>query len=96
MKFKTNIITIYYVVAVSILGLQAIQTVYQLSQSIGFGQKIAHLQQQKEVLTNQQMDISRQISQASSLTQLGGNIEENFTPITVPILVSANTSVASR
>ena len=96
MKIKSKIITIYYVLVVTILATQAVQTVYQLSQSIGFGQKMSQLQQQKETLANQKMNLSRQISQTSSITKLGEEINNDFRPITTPILVSSNNSVASR
>ena len=93
---KVSIIKIYYVAALLLLGTQAVQTVYQLSQTIGYGQKLSHLQQQKTSLERNQMNVTKQISQISSLTALGEEDTNEFMPMTRPLLVTTNTSVASR
>jgi hypothetical protein len=95
MKIKTKAITIYYIALVCVLALQSIQTVFQLSQTIGFGQKISHLQQQKNILNTKKTQLTQNYYQLSSISMIDQE-EKNFRPITSPIVITANSSVASR
>lgn len=96
MKIKTKIITIYYITLVGVLAFQSFQTVFQLSQTIGFGQKISHLQAQKNELSRKKTNLDLEYYQLSSITMIDQQ-EKTYKSISRPIVISSiNNSVASR
>lgn len=95
MKIKIKIINCYYLILVGIMAFQSIHTVYQLSQTIGFGQKISHLQQQKKELSAKKSQLSQDYYRLSSISMIDQE-DKDYSPMIRPIIVSGSNSVASR
>lgn len=96
MKTKISLLSIYYITAISLVCAQAIQTVYQLGKTISYGQVVSQLQEKRDTLSQDQLLLSKQISQISSITTLDEAEEKEFINMNRPIPVAANTNVASR
>lgn len=95
MNKKHFIIHNFYIIIGLVVAAQAITTVYQLSKTIGYGQKMAYLQRQRQEMIQEKNKLQHQRSSQQSLINLSQN-SNDYLPITATITVAPNTSLASR
>jgi len=94
MKTKKILILAYYLTFLSILAMQIVGTVYQFSQNISYGAKIATLQREKQELIHRKQEVQKDLSQKISLANF--ELEDNnFKQITKTITVLHKTTMAS-
>lgn len=93
-----NLIISYYVLLIIFVMFQALQTVLGLSQNIGYGNKLASLEKQKQDLTVQQTNLQTKLCQNLSLTSLANNptIQLEFKTISQIISIDSKQTLASR
>lgn len=93
----TKTIKLYYTILLLVLGVKVVATIFSNGLSVHHGKKIAQLQLQKNNLLQQQMRLSSELSQKSSLTQLDTQYDlSGYVPITKPLVLTAATTVASN
>lgn len=94
---KINKTKIYYALLTTIVGLNIVMTIFQGGLSTHHSTKIAQLKLQKNNLLQQQLKLSAELSQKSSLSQII-NQEDlgQFQVIGKTIIITSNQEVASR
>ena len=81
----------------TILALQAISTVYQLSMNASYNHQLLEMQQKKTLLNQEKNLLTQQMSFSKSITQAGLNYSpEDYLSITKPIIISSTNNLASR
>lgn len=95
---KKNLIIAYYSLIIILTAFFSIKTVVRMSQNIGYGNRLAVLENQKNDLIAQNNNLQTQISQESSLTRLSMvyNSAGQFAPIDQTINLTYHQSLASR
>lgn len=94
---NNNKTKIYYTILLLVLGVKVVATIFSNGLSVHHGKKIAQLQVQKDNLLQQQLKLNSELSSKSSLAQITENYDtSNFIAISNPIVISNNSSVASK
>jgi len=96
MQNNKSIYTISYMTIIAMVSFQAMFTVFQLSQTIGFGQKVSQLNMQKNNMLAQRTSLQKNLSDKTSLYQLDEEVENEFLPISDSMQILDHTSVALR
>ncbi len=80
------------------LAFQTIKTVFNLSQNIGYGNKISLLEQKKHKLIAKNTSLQTQLNQNLSLTNISNNkdLGVEFKAITQIVSIDTNRVLASR
>ncbi len=92
-----KLITSYYIIGALLLGAQVLYTVFQGSLMVNYGQKVAHLEQQKATHLHQRQLIQQQLNQTASLLSIQQSSDyTQFHPIAQVVKVTNNTAVALR
>lgn len=87
----------YYTILFLVLGIKVVTTIFSNGLSVHHGKKIAQLQIQKSNLLQQQMVLSAELSNKSSLAQVTQNYDlSNFVTISNPVVLNTTTTVASN
>ncbi|MFZ5376922.1 MAG: hypothetical protein ACOZAN_04645 [Patescibacteria group bacterium] len=93
---KKTIITGYYLVLATVVTVQAITTVFEMSATIGYGKQIAALQKQKSVLSKEIGQSSQLLAQKQSITSANQLFTDEFVVISQPIVINTQQTVAAR
>jgi len=94
---KMNKTKLYYITLISILGVKIIMTIFQVGLSVNHGVKIAQLKLQKNNLMQEQLRLTTQLSQKSSLTKIIDDQDlTQYHGIGDTIVVTVNNEVALR
>ena len=87
----------YYTILFLVLGIKVVATIFRNGLSVHHGKKIAQLQIQKTNLLQQQMVLSGELSNKSSLAQVTENYDlSNYITISNPVVLNTTTTVASN
>ena len=87
----------YYAVLFLVLGIKVVTTIFSNGLSVHHGKKIAQLQIQKNNLLQQQMLLSGELSNKSSLAQVTQNYDlSEYVTISNPVVLNTTTTVASN
>lgn len=94
---KKIAITSYYMILAMLITTQAVKTVYQLSSTIGFGQKVSLLENRKRILLTEKQLLEEKITKEISLYEIQSLVDnDKYSSIKKPIIVSINKNVAIR
>lgn len=94
---NTRTIKLYYTILLLVLGIKVVATIFSNGLSVHHGKKIAQLQLQKNNLLQQQLRLSGELSERSSLAQLSTQYDlSGYVPITKPLVLTTATTVASN
>ena len=94
---NNNKIKLYYLTILFILGIKVVATIFSNGMSVHHGKKIAQLQTQKDNLLQQQLRLSAELSNKSSLAQITQQYDlSEYVAISNPLVISAATTVASN
>ena len=87
----------YYTILFLVLGIKVVTTIFSNGLSVHHGKKIAQLQIQKNNLLQQQMILSAELSNKSSLAQVTETYDlSNYITISNPVVLNSTTTVASN
>ncbi len=88
---------VFYFIIISLLAGKAVNTIYQGSMIVNHGSKIAQLQKEKQLLNNRQLELTNQIAENYSISNILASDEmTEYTTIAKPIVIKGSTTVASR
>ncbi len=94
---NNNKIKFYYTILLLVLGIKVVATIFSSGLSVHHGKKIAHLQVQKNNLLEQQMRLSNELSDKSSLASIITEYDvSNYIAISKPLVLNSSTTVASN
>lgn len=94
MNKKTKI---YYTLLLLVLGVKVVTTIFSNGLSVHHGKKIAQLQVQKDNLQQQQIRLSGELSNKSSISYVSSVYDlSEFITITKPIILITSSAVASN
>lgn len=94
---KRVITKLYYIAIILILLSKVGLTLFSNGLAVHHGKKIAHLQVQRNNLLTQQLKLTSELSEKSSIASISEVISlEEYSPISKPIIISQIDSVASN
>ena len=94
---NTKTIKFYYTILLLVLGLKVVATIFSTGLAVHHGKKIAQLQVQKDNLLQQQLKLSGELSEKTSLSYITADYDTSgFIAISKPIVLGATTTVASN
>ncbi len=94
---KNKAVKIYYLAIVLLLTVKVGTTIFTNGLAVHHGKKVAQLQLQSTNLQAQQIRLSSELSQKSSLSQVTKKFDtSNFTAIRNPIVIANSQAVASN
>jgi len=94
---KTKAIKLYYTILLLVLGAKVVTTIFSNGMAVHHGKKIAQLQLQKNNLLQQEMRLSSELSNKTSLAQISSEYDlSEYVAISHPLALSASTAVASN
>lgn len=94
---KQSIIKLYYLVLILALVTKVGATIFSNGLAVHHGKKIAQLQIQKNNLTSQQVKLTSQLSEKTSIASISQTYDlSSYTQISNPVLLTNNTTVASN
>ena len=93
---KAKIIKIYYFALLLIVLFQTVTTVYKLSQTIAYQDRITALQSKKQQLIKEQEQIELELARTNSLAQLKEQAQDEYIPITNVVIISADQPLALK
>lgn len=89
-------VKIYYLLLLVVMVFQAVTTVFKLSKTVCYQDRINKLQQQKVSLELQAQQLDKQISQELSLTHNQLSLSSEYQPISEPIVITNTETVALK
>lgn len=96
-KTKINkLIKLYYLVLILVLAYQTITTVFKLSQTIAYQDRIGALQARKQELVREQEEYEVELGEMTSLISLREKATEEYVPISNIIIISADQPLALK
>lgn len=93
---STHLIKLYYGLILAALISQASLTVFKLSQTVRYQDRITQLQQQKQELLAEQRKIEAKLGVTSSLALNQASLKDNYETIDQPIHLTSTQIVALR
>jgi hypothetical protein len=96
-KTKINkLIKLYYLVLILFLVHQTISTIFKLSQTIAYQDRIGALQARKQELVREQERLEVELGETTSLSSLREKAIEEYIPISNIIIISADQPLALK
>lgn len=93
---KERTIGIYYLIVLSVVVIQTIFSCVRLGQTVSYQHKLSYLEKQKVSLQREKEKKITQLSQLKSLLANQISLEDNYSPITSPIVISSRDTIALR
>ncbi len=93
---KEKSISIYYLIVLSVVVIQTIFSCVRLGQTVSYQHKLNYLEKKKISLQREKEEKISQLSQLNSLLANQMSLEDNYLPISSPIVISSRDTIALR